>query len=121
MAITVDAVNLEQVERKLNGMKQKAPKVLKLAVNDTARKARSRLAKEAQKTYAVKVGGFNRAMKIKLATNGNPVAIIRSTGKKYLWENLLIGVELLAQKNISIQHSIGHKSEKAAVVQAQSN
>lgn len=36
MAITVDAVNLEQVERKLNGMKQKAPKVLKLAVNDTA-------------------------------------------------------------------------------------
>lgn len=82
MAITVDAVNLEQVEKKLNGMKQKAPKVLKLAVNDTARKARSRLAKEAQKTYAVKVGGFNRAMKIKLATNGNPVAIIRSTGKK---------------------------------------
>lgn len=121
MAITVDAINLEQVERKLNGMKQKAPKVLKLAVNDTARKARSRLAKEAQKTYAVKVGGFNRAMKIKLATNGNPVAIIRSTGKKYPLENLLIGAGLSARKNTTIQRSIGLKLERVAVVQVQNN
>ncbi len=82
MGIVIEGIDLAQVEKQLGSMKQKAPKVLKLAVNDTARKARSRLAKEAQKTYAVKVGGFNRAMVIKLATNGNPVAIIRSTGKK---------------------------------------
>lgn len=82
MAIEIEVINLEQIEKKLASMKQKAPKVLKLAVNDTARKARSRLAKEAQKTYAVKTGGFNNAMKIKLASSGNPVAIIRSNGKK---------------------------------------
>lgn len=82
MAITIQAINLEQVEKRLGTMKQKAPKVLKLAVNDTARNARRRLAKEAQKTYAVKTRGFNNAMKIRLAKNGDPTAIIYSTGKK---------------------------------------
>lgn len=82
MSVTIETVNLEQVERRLGLMKEKAPKVLKLAVNDTARKARSRLAKEAKKTYTVKVAGFNRVMNIKLATNSRPMAIISSKGKK---------------------------------------
>ena len=82
MSITIEAINLSQVERQLGAMKEKAPKVLKLAVNDTARKARSRLAKEAQKTYTVKAVGFNRVMNIRRATNGNPVAVIHAKGKK---------------------------------------
>jgi len=82
LSITVEAVNIEQIERRLGFMKAKAPKVLKLAVNDTARKARSRLAKEAQKTYTVKTAGFNRVMTIKSATNSKPVAVIYARGKK---------------------------------------
>lgn len=82
MSITIEPINIEQVERRLGAMKQKAPKALKLAVNDTARKARSRLAKEAQKTYAVKTAGFNRVMNIKFATNSNSEAVIHTKGKK---------------------------------------
>lgn len=80
--IHVKAINLDQVERELGGLKKKAPKVLKMAINDTARKARSRLAKEAQKTYAVKAVGFNKVMQLKMATNNHFVAIIRARGEK---------------------------------------
>ena len=82
MSVTIEAINLDQVERQLGAMKEKAPKVLKLAINDTAKKARSRLAKEAQKTYNVKSAGFNKVMNIKSATNSNHVAIIYARGKK---------------------------------------
>ena len=82
MSVVIEPINLEQVERRLGAMKAKAPKVLKLAVNDTARKARSRLAKEAQKTYTVKAAGFNRVMGIKLATNSKPVAVVYARDKK---------------------------------------
>ncbi len=82
MSITIEPINIEQVERRLGAMKQKAPKALKLAVNDTARKARSRLAKEAKKKYLVKVGGFNKAMYITLAKVSNPTAVIHTKGKK---------------------------------------
>lgn len=75
-AIQIEAMNLEQVERKLGAFKQKAPKVLKLAVNDTARKARSRLAKEAQKKYAIKGVALNKYMHIKFGSNSNPAATI---------------------------------------------
>ncbi len=82
MSVTVEAVNLGYVERRLGFMKEKAPKALKLAVNDTARKARSRLAKEAKKAYVVKVAGFNSVMDIKYATASKPTAIIHTKGKK---------------------------------------
>lgn len=84
MSVVVKAANLSQVERRLGYMKEKAPKVLKMAVNDTAKKARSRLAKEAKKKYVVKVSGFNRVMGIKLATNNKPEAVIHASGKKSL-------------------------------------
>ncbi len=63
-------------------MKEKAPKAMKFAVNDTARKARSRLWKKAQETYAVKQTGINRDMKIKFATVSTLTAVIRSRGTK---------------------------------------
>lgn len=80
--VEVSSTNIEQIEKRLGAMREKAPKVLKLAVNDTARKAKSRLAAEAKKTYAVKVSGFNQDMKIKFATNSNHVATIRCQGRK---------------------------------------
>ena len=82
MSVIVKAANLSQVERRLGYMKEKASKVLKMAVNDTAKKARSRLAKEAKKKYVVKVSGFKSVMGIKLATNNNPEAVIHASGKK---------------------------------------
>lgn len=82
MSVTIEPMNIKQVERRLGAMAQKAPKVMKLAVNDTARKARSRLAKEAQKTYTVKTVGFNRVMGIMYATNSKQEAIVYARGKK---------------------------------------
>lgn len=73
---------LAQVERELGAMKAKAPKALRLAVNDTARKARSRLAKEAQKEYEVKGVGINKAVHIQFATTSSQTAVLRYTGKK---------------------------------------
>ncbi len=80
--VKYDRNMLEQVERKLGGMKSEAPKVLKLAVNDTARKAKSRLAKEAQKKYEVKGVGINKVTWIKFATTGNLAAVLYYKGKK---------------------------------------
>jgi len=75
-SVQIEVMSIEQVERKLGAFKQKAPKVLKLAVNDTARKARSRLAKEAQKKYAIKGVALNKYMHIKFGSNSNPAATV---------------------------------------------
>lgn len=80
--IEVEALSIRQVERRLGAMREKAPRVLKLAVNDAAKRARSRLAKEAQKAYTVKASGFNRVMTIKRATDSNAVAVIYAKGQK---------------------------------------
>lgn len=79
--IDYDRQMLAKVEKKLGSMKKEAPKVLKNAINQTARQVRKELAEEAQKTYVVKSGRFNKAMKIKNATGGNLEATIKATGK----------------------------------------
>ncbi|MCI8717296.1 MAG: hypothetical protein HFH64_03920 [Lachnospiraceae bacterium] len=79
--INYDENMLAQVERKLGQMKSEAPKALKNAINQTAKQARKDLAIEAQKTYTVKTGRFNKAMKIKNATPTRLEATIRATGK----------------------------------------
>ena len=79
--ISYDRNMLAQVEQKLGRMKSEAPKVLKNAINQTAKQARKELANEAQKTYAVKTGRFNKAMKIKNATSSKLEATIKATGK----------------------------------------
>jgi 3-deoxy-D-arabino-heptulosonate 7-phosphate (DAHP) synthase len=75
-----DAKTLAQVEKKLGALKSEAPKALKNAINATAKQARKELAQEAQKTYVVKSGRFNKAMTIKNATQGNLEATIKATG-----------------------------------------
>ena len=75
-----DQVTVKNIEKRLGRMKSEAPKALKNALNATAKDARKDLATEAQRTYAVKVGGFNQQMKIKPASTGNLVAVINSTG-----------------------------------------
>ena len=72
---------LRKVEKKLGNMKKEAPKVLKVAINDTAKEGRKDLAEEAKKTYVVKKAGFNKAMKIYKARVSNLEAKIVSEGK----------------------------------------
>lgn len=73
--------NLRYIERKLADLKGNAPSVLVKAVNKTARDARKELAAKAKEEYTIKMGGFNKAMKIQNAKKSNPTATIKATGK----------------------------------------
>jgi hypothetical protein len=73
--------DLRKIEGRLGSMCQKAPAVLKSAVNQTARMARKDLAEEAQRTYTVKKSGFYKEMKIHYGSNSNPEALITSQGE----------------------------------------
>ena len=69
-----DQRTVQQVEKKLGDMKSKTPKVIKDALNRTAKQARTDLRRKAQETYTVKAGKFNRGMTIQNAT-GAPMPI----------------------------------------------
>lgn len=88
--ITYDRDMLRQIERKLGKMKIEAPKVLKNAINQTAKQARKELASEAQKTYTIKNGGFNKAMKMKAASTGSLEATIKAKGAPIPLKNFRI-------------------------------
>ena len=73
---------LQTVEDALGSMKSESRRVLKNAVNATARDAKKGLAKKAQETYAVKQGRFTKAMKTQNATLSDPTATINVTGEQ---------------------------------------
>jgi hypothetical protein len=77
----VDKGTLKAIENRLDKMSNKAPMVMKQAINETAKQARIQLAKTAQKQYSIKTGRFNKAMEIKKAAVSRPEAIIRATGE----------------------------------------
>ena len=93
---------ISNIEKRLGKMKHKAPKVLCKSINDTAVWARSELAKEAQKSYTVKKGGFYKSMKIKKANYSSLESIISSQGET---------LELYKYK-----YSKGKKTTKAQVL-----
>lgn len=78
----VEQASLRNTERALGRFRDQAPRVLKNAVNKTARQAKTDLATEAQKTYVVKKTRFAKAMKQKNATQAVPVAVIHITGEQ---------------------------------------
>lgn len=73
--------DLRYVQRKLKENKEKAPRVIKNAVNHTAKQARKELAEGAQAAYAVKSGGLNSRVKIQNATTRRLYAVIRVKGR----------------------------------------
>ena len=73
----VNKADVDRVLKKLKGMEKDAPKVIKNAINKTAKEARKKLAEGAQSAYTVKSAGWNSRMKIQNATTGNLEAIIR--------------------------------------------
>lgn len=77
----VNRAELRYVEKKLGDMKSKAPRVLKNAVNKTARQTRKRIAQSARGAYSAKEVGFNNHMKIREATAGDLTASIDADGK----------------------------------------
>lgn len=81
MEISYDQDMLAQIERKLGQMKREAPKVLKNALNQTARQARTDLKNQVRKQYTVKAGKVSQAMRIQKATNSKLDATIFVKGK----------------------------------------
>ncbi len=79
--ITYDRNMLAKVEQKLGEMKSQAPKVLKNAINQTARQARTDLKNQVRKQYTVKAGKVSQAMRIQRATNSRLDATIFVKGK----------------------------------------
>lgn len=67
--IEVNEADIKWAQKKLKGMETKAPRVLKNAINHTAKKARKGLMDGAQRRYAIKNAGFNSRVKIYNATN----------------------------------------------------
>jgi hypothetical protein len=81
ITVEVEKNTLRALEKKLDSAGKKIPNVMKKAINETAKQARKQLASEAQKTYVIKSGRFNKSMTLKNATNGHLEAIIGSTGR----------------------------------------
>lgn len=78
--IQVNELTLKAVEYKLGNLKDQAPKVLKKAINTTARESRKLLSEKAQKTYTIKTSKFNKNIKRKNATNSNLQATLTVKG-----------------------------------------
>lgn len=85
----------DRLNDRLKDMTEKMPVVMKRTINDTAKEARRKILKEAEKKYLVKERRFNRAMSIEYATErqwnativteGNPLPLydfkVRKNGK----------------------------------------
>lgn len=80
ITVEVEKRTIQSIEKKLDSMGKKPHEIMKKAINDTAKQARKKLAEEAQKTYVMKSGRFNKAMSVKNASISNLEAIIGATG-----------------------------------------
>ena len=79
--LELSAKNLTRVENQLKKYQKETRDIVRLAVNDTAKQARTRLDNKAQEKYAIKTAGFNKAMKIRNANNSNLTAVITANGR----------------------------------------
>ena len=71
---------IQNISKKLGEYHDKAPVVLKQALNATAKDARSMLAEQAKKIYAIQKSRFNKAMTIQNASVRKMEAQITATG-----------------------------------------
>lgn len=82
LVVEYDGALLSAVEKALGDLKDQRFKVLKNAVNTTAKEAQAQLIAKAQATYTAKKGPLKRAAKIKpKATDSKPEAIINVEGE----------------------------------------
>ena len=78
--IKIDIRPIVEFQNGIAKLEQKTPNAIKNAVNATARQARNRMVKQAQKAYSVKSARFNKATKIKNANINNMTAVITAKG-----------------------------------------
>lgn len=78
----INEATLKTIEQALGGLKSQSRKVLKNAVNATAKQAKADLAQKAQEEYAVKKTRFTKAMTTKNASLARPEATINITGEQ---------------------------------------
>jgi len=78
----LDDEMLKVIQNALGQLKGESNRVLKNAVNATARQAKSALGKKAKETYIVQQSRFTKAMKTQNATVANPSATINVTGQQ---------------------------------------
>lgn len=78
----IDQATLQVIEQALGGLKSESRKVLKNAVNATAKQAKADLAEKAKEEYVVKKTRFTKAMTTKNASLSRPEAIINVTGEQ---------------------------------------
>lgn len=82
IVFTVDDNGLiKTIANQLGEYHDKAPTVLKQALNATAKDARSMLAEQAKEIYVIQKSRFNKAMEFEPAKNSNLSATITAKGK----------------------------------------
>lgn len=80
MIVYVPEDIMDRLEKQLQKTPEMIPDVLRKTINDTAKRARREIAAQAQETYTVKTGTFNKSMKIENATQRYPQATIHTEG-----------------------------------------
>lgn len=80
-SIEVRLDGMEELRRNFSKLRISAPEVVRLAVNETAIKARQDLYEKADSTYKVKKTKFNKSLKITKASNSTLTAIISTKGR----------------------------------------
>lgn len=80
-SIEVRLDGMEELRRNFSKLRVSAPGVVRLAVNETAIKARQDLYEKADSTYKVKKTKFNKSLKITKASNSTLTAIISTKGR----------------------------------------
>jgi len=95
----IDGNMLKVIEDALGDLKGESRKVLKNAVNKTAKQAKTRLAEKAQETYVVKKTRFTKAMATRNATVVKPEATIKITGEQMELKDFKVSPATYKPKN----------------------
>lgn len=80
-SIEVYLDGLEELKRDFSKLRVSAPEIVKMAVNETAIKARQDLYKKADSTYKVKKTKFNKSLKLNKASVSSLTATIHTKGR----------------------------------------
>lgn len=78
--VEFDAGDYKKLQSRLGSMKSEAPRVLKIAINETARQTKTLLAKRARETYTIKSAKFKNAIKPTFATTSTLGAVLNVSG-----------------------------------------
>lgn len=101
-----DEAMLHVIEMALDNLKGESRKVLKNAVNATARQARKDLVSEAASVYTEKKAKINKTTKVKAATNAKPEATVNVKGPVQSLKEFKTSVSISGVKAKILQASV---------------